>query len=107
MCHDSAGCEFRLQAYKLQQEKGALLVDCRVDWNFAQEHAEGAVSLPLFRGVTGNDLYATLKRIAMGSFAMKATGMNTTIFYAFRATCSAHHVNSIELTTSFSGGGEL
>ncbi|KAK9857616.1 hypothetical protein WJX84_011789 [Apatococcus fuscideae] len=61
------------EVYRLQQEEGALLVDCRVDWNFEQEHAEGAVSLPLFRGVTGNDFYATLKRLAMGSFAMKAT----------------------------------
>lgn len=63
-----------VQAYRLQQEEGALLVDCRVDWNFEAEHAEGAVSLPLFRGVTGNDFYSTLKRLAMGSFAMKATG---------------------------------
>ncbi|KAK9866052.1 hypothetical protein WJX84_002343 [Apatococcus fuscideae] len=61
------------EAYRQQQEEGALLVDCRVDWSYAQEHAEGAVNLPLFRGVTGNDLYATLKRLAMGSFAMKAT----------------------------------
>ena len=68
------GCVGLGQAYRQQQEEGALLVDCRVDWSYAQEHAEGAVNLPLFRGVTGNDLYATLKRLAMGSFALKATG---------------------------------
>ena len=63
------------QAYRLQQEKGALLVDCRVPWDFEREKIEGAVSVPLWRGVAGKTAWDTVKRAVMAvGFAMKATG---------------------------------
>ena len=63
-----------MQASKLQ-EKGAVLVDCRVPWDYERETVEGAVSVPLWRGVAGKTAWDTLKRGIMAvGFAMKATG---------------------------------
>lgn len=64
-----------LQVYRLQQEKGALLVDCRVPWDFERQKIEGAISVPLWRGVAGKTTWDTIKRAVMAvGFAMKATG---------------------------------
>ena len=63
-----------LQASKLQ-DKGALLVDCRVGWDYETQHIEGAVSVPLYRGVAGKTAWDTVKRAVMAvGFAMRATG---------------------------------
>ena len=63
-----------LQASRLQ-EKGALLVDCRVGWDYDAQHIEGTVSVPLYRGVAGKTAWDTVKRAVMAvGFAMRATG---------------------------------
>ena len=63
-----------LQASKLQ-ERGAILVDCRVGWDYETQHIEGAVSVPLYRGVAGKTAWDTVKRAVMAvGFAMRATG---------------------------------
>lgn len=64
-----------VQAYKLQQEKGAVMLDCRVEWDFEREKIEGAINVPLWRGVAGKTAWDTVKRAVMAvGFAMKATG---------------------------------
>lgn len=64
-----------LQAKRLQGDKGAVLVDVRVPWDFEKQHIEGAVSVPLYRGVAGKTPWDTVKRAVMAvGFAMKATG---------------------------------
>ena len=66
-----------LQVYRLQQEEGALLVDCRVPWDFERQKIEGAISVPLWRGVAGKTAWDTFKRAVMAvGFAMKATGID-------------------------------
>lgn len=63
------------QAYRLQQEEGALLVDCRVSWDYESQKITDAVNVPLYRGVAGKSGWDTLKRAVMAvGFAMKATG---------------------------------
>lgn len=64
-----------MQAYRLQQE-GAVFVDPRVPWDFEKQRIQGAVSVPLFRGVAGKSAWDSAKRLVMAvGFAMKATGM--------------------------------
>ena len=64
-----------MQVFRLQQEEGALLVDCRVPWDFEKQKIEGAISVPLWRGVAGKTTWDTIKRAVMAvGFAMKATG---------------------------------
>ena len=47
----------------------------RARWNYDKEHIDGAVSMPLFRGVEGKSAWDTAKRLVMTiGFAMKATG---------------------------------
>ncbi|KAK9803685.1 hypothetical protein WJX72_012000 [[Myrmecia] bisecta] len=60
------------EAYELQQQ-GAVLVDARVQRHYDEEHATGAVCLPLFRPVQGKTWLDTIKRVAVGSMAMEAT----------------------------------
>ena len=54
-------------------ERRPILIDVRLKKSFDAEHAAGAVNVPLFREVQGNSLFDTLKRVAMGGFAMTAT----------------------------------
>jgi hypothetical protein len=54
--------------------KGWTLVDVRLKEQFDAQHAEGSVSVPLFRYVEGDSKWDKLKRLAMASFAMQATG---------------------------------
>jgi rhodanese-related sulfurtransferase len=56
------------------QKKGWTLLDVRVDSNFENSHIEGAVSVPLYRGVQGRQLFDQIKRFTMASLAMTATG---------------------------------
>ena len=64
-----------LQAYDMVQKGKAVMVDVRAAWNYENEHIEGAVSMPLFRGVEGKTPWDTAKRLVMTiGFAMKATG---------------------------------
>ena len=64
-----------IQALKLQQD-GAIIVDPRVPWDFEKQRIEGAVSVPLFRGVAGKSGWDTAKRFVMAvGFAMRATGV--------------------------------
>lgn len=54
-------------------EAKPILIDVRLKESYDAEHALGAVNVPLFREVQGNGFFDTLKRVAMGGFAMKAT----------------------------------
>jgi hypothetical protein len=54
--------------------KGWTLVDVRLKEQFDAQHVEGSVSVPLFRYVEGDSKWDKLKRLAMASFAMQATG---------------------------------
>ena len=65
------GC---LQARQLQEQGKAVLVDVRVESNFNYEHAKDAVNVGLFRQVQGKSFLENVKRFAMGSLAMEATG---------------------------------
>lgn len=52
------------------------MVDPRVPWDFEKQRIEGAVSVPLFRGVAGKSVWDSAKRLVMAvGFAMKATGV--------------------------------
>lgn len=62
------------EAAELQQA-GWTLVDVRLVDNFNYSHIEGSVSIPLYRAVQGDSMFDNIKRLAMASFAMKATGM--------------------------------
>lgn len=57
------------------QKDGWILLDVRVEENFIYEHIKGSASVPLYRPVQGNSIFDNAKRLAMASFAMKATGM--------------------------------
>lgn len=61
------------KAAELKSE-GWTLVDVRVVDNFNYSHIEGSVSIPLYRPVQGDSMFDNIKRLAMASFAMKATG---------------------------------
>jgi hypothetical protein len=64
-----------VQAYKLQEKRGAIIMDCRVAWDYERQKVEGAVNVPLWRGVAGKTPWDTVKRAIMAvGFAMKATG---------------------------------
>ena len=63
-----------LQARQLQEQGKAVLVDVRVESNFNYEHAKDALNVGLFRQVQGNSFLENVKRFAMGSLAMEATG---------------------------------
>lgn len=83
-----------MQAQELQ-EAGWTLVDVRVADKYEEDHIKGAVSIPLFRPVQGDSMMDNVKRLAMGAFAMKATGtegFHTTVFHgtmhAFEGLCS-------------------
>ncbi|MEW5304456.1 MAG: hypothetical protein WDW36_007066 [Sanguina aurantia] len=56
--------------------KGWTLVDVRAARDYELEHAEGAVNVPLYRPVAGNEFWDVLKRVAMAGFAMQATERN-------------------------------
>lgn len=56
------------------QKDGWTLVDVRLAENFNYGHIEGSVSIPLYRQVQGDTMFDNIKRLAMASFAMKATG---------------------------------
>jgi rhodanese-related sulfurtransferase len=60
------------EAIKLQRQ-GWTLVDVRLAADFDKLSAEGAVNVPMYRYVAGNALWDNIKKIAMASFAMKAT----------------------------------
>lgn len=57
------------------QEEGWVLLDVRLAKNYAYEHIEGSVSIPLYRSVLGRGLYDNVKRLAMASFFVEATGV--------------------------------
>lgn len=70
----SLTCE---EAYKLQEKRGAIIMDCRVAWDYERQKVEGAVNVPLWRGVAGKTPWDTVKRAIMAvGFAMKATERN-------------------------------
>lgn len=56
------------------QKEGWILLDVRVEENYIYEHIKDSVSVPLYRPVQGNSVFDNAKRLAMASFAMKATG---------------------------------
>ena len=58
------------------QRDGWILLDCRLANNFENAHIEGSVSVPLYRGVEGRSMMDQVKRLAMASFAMTATGVH-------------------------------
>lgn len=55
------------------QKQGWTLVDVRVASNFEKDHIAGSINIPLYRDVQGNRAVDNLKRLAMASFAMRAT----------------------------------
>lgn len=65
------------EAAKLQSQ-GWVIIDVRVEGDFASQHCEGAVNIPLFRFVQGNELWDQIKKVAMAGFAMKATERDPT-----------------------------
>lgn len=78
------------QASEMQKD-GWVLLDVRVDDNFDFEHIKDSVSIPLYRPVQGRSMFDNAKRLAMASFAMKATGapaltakMSDSVVPAFR-----------------------
>jgi len=58
------------------QSGKAVLVDIRDPVNFAKEHAEGSINVPLFRQVQGNSPFDIAKKVVMAGFAMAATERN-------------------------------
>ena len=64
------------EASKMAKSGGWTVVDVRLESDFDAQHAAGAVNVPLFRMVQGSDLWSTLKKVAMASFAMSATERN-------------------------------
>ncbi|KAI8473560.1 MAG: hypothetical protein J3K34DRAFT_410488 [Monoraphidium minutum] len=73
------------EARKLARQ-GWKLVDVRLEGDFEKAHAEGAVSVPLYRYVEGQSAWDNLKRLAMASFAMKATERNTNFISQMQST---------------------
>jgi len=68
------------EARRLQREKGWVIVDVRLGDDFEIEHAEGAISAPLFRylderpeGQENGSPFDLAKKLAMAAFAMRAT----------------------------------
>ena len=59
------------------QRAGWTLLDCRLGKNYENSHIEGSVSVPLYRGVEGRGMMDQVKRLAMASFAMTATGAHS------------------------------
>lgn len=53
--------------------KGAILIDVRLGLDYAKEHAEGSVSVPLFRLTAGNEIWDNIKRVVMASLNMRPT----------------------------------
>lgn len=72
-----------LQARQLQEQGKAVLVDVRVESNFNYEHARDAINVGLFRQVQGNSFLENVKRFAMGSLAMEATGKPNLLAFPF------------------------
>lgn len=60
------------EALKMQSQ-GWTIVDVRIEGDFDKSHAQGAVNVPFFRFVQGNEFWDNVKKFAMASFAMKAT----------------------------------
>lgn len=60
------------EALKLM-EKGAMLMDVRLGLDYENEHAEGAVSVPLFRLTAGNEKWDKIKKIVMAGLNMRPT----------------------------------
>lgn len=58
------------------QSQGWTLLDVRLETEYEQQHAAGAVNAPFYRYVQGDSSWDNLKRLAMGAFAMKATERN-------------------------------
>ncbi|GBF96899.1 hypothetical protein Rsub_09904 [Raphidocelis subcapitata] len=56
--------------------RGWRLVDVRLAADFERGHAEGAVSVPMYRFVEGKTVWDNLKRVAVAAFAMRATERN-------------------------------
>ena len=54
-------------------KKGAYLIDVRLGIDFENEHAAGAVNVPLFRITAGNEQWDKIKRVVMAGLAMRAT----------------------------------
>ncbi len=63
-----------LQALDLVKSGKAMLVDVRLDNDFEGQHAKGAVSVPMYRITAGDGTWDKIKRVAMASIFMKATG---------------------------------
>uniref|UniRef100_A0A383W322 Rhodanese domain-containing protein n=1 Tax=Tetradesmus obliquus TaxID=3088 RepID=A0A383W322_TETOB len=60
------------EARKLSRA-GWTLVDVRLASDFDAMSAEGSINVPMFRLVAGNSAWDNVKKLAMASFAMKAT----------------------------------
>ena len=56
------------------QAKGWIILDPRLEENYNFNHIAGSVNVPLFRDVQGTGTFDNIKRVAMGLFAMRATG---------------------------------
>ncbi|KAG2434001.1 hypothetical protein HYH02_012462 [Chlamydomonas schloesseri] len=62
------------EARILSAEQGWTLVDVRLGDDFVKTHAEGAISLPIYRYVEGTTFWDNVKKAAMAvGFAMRAT----------------------------------
>ena len=65
-------------------------------WDYERQTVEGAVSVPLWRGVAGKTAWDTLKRGIMAvGFAMKATGGTVSLMPQFRQSETFHLDNNI------------
>ncbi|PNW83803.1 hypothetical protein CHLRE_04g217910v5 [Chlamydomonas reinhardtii] len=62
------------EARILTEEQGWTLVDVRLGDDYLKNHAEGAISLPIYRYVEGTGFWDNVKKAAMAvGFAMRAT----------------------------------
>ncbi|KAG2425186.1 hypothetical protein HXX76_013940 [Chlamydomonas incerta] len=62
------------EARILAEQQGWTLVDVRLGDDFVKTHAEGAISLPIYRYVEGTSFWDNVKKAAMAvGFAMRAT----------------------------------
>lgn len=56
------------------QRNKAVLVDVRLGMDYDKQHAEGAVSVPMFRITAGNSAWDKAKKVAMAAIFMRPTG---------------------------------
>jgi hypothetical protein len=78
-CYDAPCFTYVMMQVAKLQSKGWVVLDVRLDANYNFSHISGSESAPLYRYVQGDTAFDNLKRLAMASFAMKATGS----FYLF------------------------